>query len=156
MPADLACGDLHFSRRWSFLPASSWCQLALQAAVSEGGADSLFLASVHQVRAYALRLLHELPASCIGTARLLGAVATALLSSAAKPEQAFPKAGLHHTLGARRHLRTWQALTVIGPRLAELTSEVRAAAEVSRAAQRSRALPCIPFNSCGQSGPCSP
>ena len=61
-------------------------------------------------------------------AALLSAVASLLLSSVAAPDAEFPKWQLPQTLGARRCLRSWQALSLLGPQLRRLSEAVRAAA----------------------------
>ena len=102
-------------------------QQALQEAVSAGGADAISRACGQKIRAYALRVLLELP-STNPARRFLSEVARMLLASAADPEAAFPKARLPYTPDARKLLRTWQALSILGLRLVDLEADTRDAA----------------------------
>jgi tRNA G18 (ribose-2'-O)-methylase SpoU len=110
---------------------------ALLDALMAGGADAQRRAAAHRVRALALRLLLELPlraeslatgASDDGALALLNAVTALLLDSVASPDASFPKWYLPQTQGARRCLRSWQALSLLAPRLPELGAPAQAAA----------------------------
>ena len=110
---------------------------ALLDALMAGGADAQRRAAAHRVRALALRLLLELPlraeslatgASNDGALALLNAVTALLLDSVASPDASFPKWYLPQTQGARRCLRSWQALSLLAPRLPELGAPAQAAA----------------------------
>ena len=111
---------------------------ALLDALMAGGADALRRAAAHRVRALALRLLLELPlreeaslaagASNDGALALLNAVTALLLDSVASPDASFPKWYLPQTQGARRCLRSWQALSLLAPWLPQLGAPAQAAA----------------------------